>query len=88
MPGVTDWQPREVTWEQGPIRALALITLQRNLISTISWAGQGLSQDLETGAQNWLLENIWASTFLMGTAINSDFNHKHEYVFQNKAAYA
>ena len=22
MPGVTDWQQREVTWEQGPIRAL------------------------------------------------------------------
>ena len=28
---------REVTWEQGTIRALALITLQRNLISTTSW---------------------------------------------------
>ena len=22
MPGVTDWQQSEVTWEQGPIRAL------------------------------------------------------------------
>ena len=28
---------RKVTWEQGPIRALASITLQRNLISTTSW---------------------------------------------------
>ena len=26
-----------VTWEQGPIRALASITLQRNLISTSTW---------------------------------------------------
>ena len=30
-------QQQEVTWEQGPIRALASITLQRNLISTTSW---------------------------------------------------
>ena len=30
-------QQREVTWEQGPIRALASITLQRYLISTTSW---------------------------------------------------
>ena len=27
---------REVTWEQGPIRALASITLHRDLISTTS----------------------------------------------------
>ena len=38
MPGVTDWQQREVTWEQGPIRALVSITLQRNLITTMGWA--------------------------------------------------
>ena len=30
-------QQGEVTWEQGPIRALASITLQRNLISTTCW---------------------------------------------------
>ena len=30
-------QQGEVTWEQGPIRALASNTLQRNLISTTSW---------------------------------------------------
>ena len=30
----------EVTWEQGPIRALASITLQRNLISTTSCGAQ------------------------------------------------
>ena len=29
---------REVTWEQGPIRALVSIALQRNLMSAISWA--------------------------------------------------
>ena len=32
------WHQREVTWEQGPIRALELITLHRNLIFTIGWA--------------------------------------------------
>ena len=51
MPGVTDWQQREVTWEQGPIRALVSIRLQRNLISTIStnghqfWANRELLVD-------------------------------------------
>ena len=30
-------QQGEVTWEQGPIKALASITLQRNLISTTCW---------------------------------------------------
>ena len=46
MPGVTDWQQRKVTWEQGPIRALVLITLQRNLISTMSRAAvRGLLVD-------------------------------------------
>ena len=34
------WDQCEVTWEQGPIRALVSITFQRNLISTLSraWA--------------------------------------------------
>ena len=31
------WHQHEVTWEQGSIRALVSITLQRNLISTTSW---------------------------------------------------
>ena len=30
------WHQHEVTWEQGPIRALVSIALQRNVISTAS----------------------------------------------------
>ena len=38
---------------------------------------QGLSQDLETGCLKLAIENFWASKFLRGTTIHSDFNHEH-----------
>ena len=46
---------------------------------------QCLSQDLETGCLKLAIVNFWVSKILRGATIYSYFNHKHVYIYQNKA---
>ena len=60
MPESQLWHKREVTWEQGPIRALVSITFQRNLISSISWASRA--------HQFWAISSHWLRLACSGWA--------------------
>ena len=46
---------------------------------------QGITQDLETGCLKLAIVKFWASKFSRGNTIYSDFNHKYEWIYQNKA---